>query len=759
MKRFLLPFFLLLFLLPQGAWADTHYVATTGNDTTGDGTSGNPWFTPQHALIANRLACGDVLELAAGTYASFEGATKRIDVVVSGTGTVTIQAASGATVNIDIPSDTQSGQYFMYFGVTSTQTFKFVNINFRNPNNIALRMLVTFGANLTLENCSIDFSSSVGTTTTVLDAQTTYLGVGGSGKNPILLFDRVIFTNMKRTNNWLLEGTSGDCNPTVTFQSCKFVDCYTLYKEQGSPDFLFVNNTVYRTGGVGLGGAETTPYQYPFYFYEFDTEQNASTKIKMKNNIFGQSDGGCLVYLRYASASTAQAQIAANRTLWDVTNNWVMDTGARSRATYLPLLWVLGDAASTNSKLIYMDKTNKMFDATNALFTNAPTTLTVSSTMLNGTGSAADLPANGPLGGGAWTGNDVGCYPLPGAGAYNWASTLTDNAVAAVGDSIMNGGSGVGAGNLQQRAYKVLQSWRPDLVVYGGDDSADYGSPIGDYPNVAQSGVAFNGMRVAPINWVIDRVVQIYHPKYVILSIGVNNTLTTDTYGYNPGGATNGDIANEIMSSLDRIASYGMTPIWIGLEYDNSGHTDTQESIADAINALVDAYCETKGYVYDNQIARFRFNSNWKVDYYDNRPAGNDHLHPDADGNIVLASIMDTALRKATNPSFDHYWVSTAGTSTAPGTFNRPITIAGLNAVSVIPIGESGRVVNIMDSTGSTFTPVNDGSAGKMMKLRNKANLGGWNFTGMNYWMSLENFRLGTGPAFTLGTGAGIQGP
>jgi hypothetical protein len=28
----------------------TFYVATTGNDSTGDGSSGNPWATPQHAI-------------------------------------------------------------------------------------------------------------------------------------------------------------------------------------------------------------------------------------------------------------------------------------------------------------------------------------------------------------------------------------------------------------------------------------------------------------------------------------------------------------------------------------------------------------------------------------------------------------------------------------------------------------------------------------------------------------------------------------
>ena len=39
--------------LPAGVQADsdsTYYVATTGNDSTGNGTSGNPWQTIQYAV-------------------------------------------------------------------------------------------------------------------------------------------------------------------------------------------------------------------------------------------------------------------------------------------------------------------------------------------------------------------------------------------------------------------------------------------------------------------------------------------------------------------------------------------------------------------------------------------------------------------------------------------------------------------------------------------------------------------------------------
>lgn len=44
----------------------SYYVTTTGNDTTGDGSSGNPWATPGKA--GGSLAVDDILYIAEGTY-------------------------------------------------------------------------------------------------------------------------------------------------------------------------------------------------------------------------------------------------------------------------------------------------------------------------------------------------------------------------------------------------------------------------------------------------------------------------------------------------------------------------------------------------------------------------------------------------------------------------------------------------------------------------------------------------------------------
>lgn len=55
-----------LWMSASSAFAASYYVATTGNDSTGDGSTGKPWKTIGAGL--NKLASGDTLIVKAGTY-------------------------------------------------------------------------------------------------------------------------------------------------------------------------------------------------------------------------------------------------------------------------------------------------------------------------------------------------------------------------------------------------------------------------------------------------------------------------------------------------------------------------------------------------------------------------------------------------------------------------------------------------------------------------------------------------------------------
>lgn len=61
---------ILAFLLCVPLHAATLYVATTGSDTTGDGSVGNPWRQPSKAAAV--VNAGDTVSIAAGTYEAFQ---------------------------------------------------------------------------------------------------------------------------------------------------------------------------------------------------------------------------------------------------------------------------------------------------------------------------------------------------------------------------------------------------------------------------------------------------------------------------------------------------------------------------------------------------------------------------------------------------------------------------------------------------------------------------------------------------------------
>lgn len=86
----------------------TIYVATTGNDSTGDGSSGNPYATPGKA--ASVMAAGDTVDVSAGTYVMTTASTNVAGGCISdsrnsygvvnkwiGHGTVIFQAGTGVT--------------------------------------------------------------------------------------------------------------------------------------------------------------------------------------------------------------------------------------------------------------------------------------------------------------------------------------------------------------------------------------------------------------------------------------------------------------------------------------------------------------------------------------------------------------------------------------------------------------------------------------------------------------------------------------
>lgn len=104
----------------------TYHVKKTGNDSTGDGSDGNPWLTIQHAH--DTVSCGDVIKVHVGSY------NEEVDISKTCTNStwLTIQENSGDEVTIDVPDtgndnglDFAAGAEYIYvegISIISTDT-------------------------------------------------------------------------------------------------------------------------------------------------------------------------------------------------------------------------------------------------------------------------------------------------------------------------------------------------------------------------------------------------------------------------------------------------------------------------------------------------------------------------------------------------------------------------------------------------------------------------------------------------------------
>lgn len=103
-----------------------YYVATTGNDTTGDGSIGTPWKTIGHG--ASQMSGGDRLIVRAGTYA--EAISNNIPGGASWAAPTRIVAYTGETVWLK----PNSGNQVVYFSQSSRVYIEFDGINLDGSN-------------------------------------------------------------------------------------------------------------------------------------------------------------------------------------------------------------------------------------------------------------------------------------------------------------------------------------------------------------------------------------------------------------------------------------------------------------------------------------------------------------------------------------------------------------------------------------------------------------------------------------------------
>lgn len=146
----------LLFLLPVLLQAQTtYYIATTGSNVTGDGSTGNPWLTLAYAI--SESSSGDRVMMKNGIYAISAQVVLPTGISVEG------ETQAGVIIN---SSYAGSGQpLFMletwngWFSPTVTQSIRYLTMVGNNTTYSAIQ--VNYRSNVIINHCTIrDFTTT-----------------------------------------------------------------------------------------------------------------------------------------------------------------------------------------------------------------------------------------------------------------------------------------------------------------------------------------------------------------------------------------------------------------------------------------------------------------------------------------------------------------------------------------------------------------------------------------------------------------------
>lgn len=145
----------------------TYYVATTGNDSTGDGSSGSPWATIQHAIdyLVEYIDLGvydATIQLADGTYTDSGNELK----AVNGSGTVTIQGNTGDEESVIINS---SGTNFTTAQAITPYVIQYVKTRQSGSSKHCVQAMSNSVINI--NNVYVDDTNSTGTYTYIFLSQ------------------------------------------------------------------------------------------------------------------------------------------------------------------------------------------------------------------------------------------------------------------------------------------------------------------------------------------------------------------------------------------------------------------------------------------------------------------------------------------------------------------------------------------------------------------------------------------------------------
>jgi len=596
----------LFFGLTTKASAATYYVDPGGNDACNGlsqslGSSGTcAWLTIKHALTSHILTNGDILQLANGTYVLPSGGNWTV-ATLNPTDNITIQGASPNTTSMAatrIQKTDTSGVMLFNDTYIGTATFKWLSFTAADSSANVWWGASQKNASINFQNCLFDGNSS---------------SYGWEDFQDNTIAKTVSFTNCEIRNfggGWFIgraAGTYAENPSSVTLFSGNFIHDMSS---------SLVSKTFTPSGSLGQVQIINNDFinaSTPILFQPGATPTSANFLIQ--NNIFVDDGGtGWLVTTNDASIQ----MLIANP-------SWVISQGNIVRQIYR-------DSGGMIQRMIYSGNNNYYIPESpnnfwlNPGFTNyisgniSGSTFTLVSGSLAAKHGVVSVPTT-DFAGNPFGANDVGCYANP----IKTNVSINSNVVAASGDSITYG---VGTG---------VNSVGGDAIT----TSTEYTNILNNYLTasgltvISGSLTGVSGQDVFQNSYQIDKVVSDYGPGTLYLMIGINNIGVTPKYPLN--GYVSYTTA-QIERNLDKIASYGIRPIWLGIT-SAYGNPPDNTDIA-TVNAAVGSYSSSHGWSNGSVLDQMLLNGAWKTTYYNRLTTASD-VHPNSAGHALIGSFAE----------------------------------------------------------------------------------------------------------------------
>lgn len=204
----------------------SYYVRKTGNDTTGDGSTGNPWLTINKALVTVPIAGGHDIYVGAGTYA--ESSTDGLHIYLHRNFTTWVTVQAEDTINI--PTLIDAGSTDQVIRVVQASYVKFKNINISassNKGNGTVFFTNNNAHHITFESCTIDVYRGT-------FAEYGVYGTFSSANNNNLSFINCIFQKIGGSSGaigafYLVRTNLAATLDTITLQGCTALPGFTYY--------------------------------------------------------------------------------------------------------------------------------------------------------------------------------------------------------------------------------------------------------------------------------------------------------------------------------------------------------------------------------------------------------------------------------------------------------------------------------------------------------------------------------------------------